>query len=54
VIWFTADLFANFDAMMDHATQDGADVVITVDADHSVTLSGTSLASLVADDFRFV
>lgn len=53
VIWFEGGIFADFDAMMAHATQDGADLVITIDADSSVTLSGTSLASLGADDFRF-
>jgi hypothetical protein len=27
---------------------------VTLDADHAVTLANTSLASLTADDFRFV
>ncbi len=53
LIWFASGVFADFDAMMAHTVQSGADVVITVDADHSITLSGTNLASLAADDFRF-
>lgn len=54
IIRFDAGVFADFDAVMAHAVQSGGDVVITVDADNSITLSGTNLASLMADDFRFI
>lgn len=53
LIWFNSDLFADFDAVFDHAVQVGNDVVITIDEDTSLTLNRTNLASLVADDFRF-
>jgi len=45
--------FANFAAVMAHAAQVGADVVITLDADDTITLLNTKLSSLSAGDFLF-
>lgn len=45
--------FANFSAVMSHAHQDGLNVVITLDADDSITLVATRLSSLSAGDFVF-
>ncbi|MCU4181102.1 hypothetical protein [Bosea sp. BH3] len=53
LIWFSTDLFADFDAVLESAVQVGKDVVITIDDDTSLTMSRTDLGSLVADDFRF-
>ena len=38
---------------MAHASQVGSDVLIALDADHSVTLQSMTLAKLVAADFQF-
>jgi Ca2+-binding RTX toxin-like protein len=54
MIQFSTDLFADYAAVMSHTAQVGSDIVVTLDADHAVTLANTSLASLTADDFRFV
>lgn len=53
IISFDAGLFDDFDAMIDAAQQVGGDVVITIDDVTSLTLRGTELTSLSADDFRF-
>jgi hypothetical protein len=49
-------LFSNFDAMMSHAQQHGADVVITYDATDVLTLTGVTVAELHshAADFHFI
>lgn len=39
---------------MSHTTQVGNNVVVTLDADNTVTLANLQMASLAADDFRFV
>ncbi|WP_066479667.1 hypothetical protein [Bosea sp. WAO] len=54
IIAFDSDIFADFDALISHAAQIGSDVVITVDQDNALTLSGIQLNALHADDFRFV
>ena len=54
VLEFDLDLFAGFEDAMDAASQVGGDTVFTIDADTSVTLRGVQMASLAADDFRFV
>jgi Ca2+-binding RTX toxin-like protein len=54
VIEFDDAQFADFAAVMSHATQVGSDVLISLDPTHSVTLQSMTLAKLVADDFRFV
>jgi VCBS repeat-containing protein len=46
--------FANFGALMSHAQQDGLNVVITLDANDSITLLATRLSSLTSSDFVFV
>jgi hypothetical protein len=47
--------FANFAAVMAHASDDGhGDVVIAHDPHHTVTLQNVSLAQLHAGDFHFV
>ena len=53
VIEFSTALFAGFTDVQSHAAQVGADVVITIDADTSLTLAHTQIGSLTADDFRF-
>jgi predicted extracellular nuclease/2',3'-cyclic-nucleotide 2'-phosphodiesterase (5'-nucleotidase family)/Ca2+-binding RTX toxin-like protein len=53
VIEFSTDLFDDFAEVMSHATQSGADVLITVDADTTLTLANVKLAALATDDFRF-
>jgi len=50
---FNASLFANFSAAMGAATQAGADTVLTIDANNSVTLDNVSKSSLTASNFHF-
>ncbi|GJD75700.1 hypothetical protein CFIICLFH_3943 [Methylobacterium goesingense] len=52
-IQFDHGTFANFADLKSHAVQVGADVVITADLDHSVTLQNTQLKTLYASDFHF-
>jgi Ca2+-binding RTX toxin-like protein len=52
-IRFEDGLFADFDDVMDHATQVGNSVVISYNAGNSVTISGYQLGNLAADDFLF-
>ena len=47
-------LFANFAAVIDASQQDGANTVITLDADNTITLQGVQFTSLQANDFLFV
>ncbi|MGA0597692.1 family 16 glycoside hydrolase [Enterovirga sp. CN4-39] len=54
VLEFATRIFADLDAAMAAAGQVGADTVFTLDADSTLTLSNVQLASLAADDFRFV
>ena len=53
-IQFSSDLFTDYAAVMSRTAQVGNSIVVTLDEDHSVTLANTTLASLTADDFRFV
>ena len=53
MIEFSSSLFDDFAEVMSHATQSGADVLITVDADTTLTLANIKLAALATDDFRF-
>ena len=53
VIAFASGVFADFDAVFAASDQVGGDVVVTMDAENSLTLSHVALASLTADDFRF-
>ncbi|MGO4574125.1 calcium-binding protein [Microvirga sp. 2TAF3] len=54
VIEFKTSIFADLKAVMASATQKGSDVVITADGYGGLTLKKVALASLHADDFRFV
>ena len=47
------DVFKNFAALLAASAQVGADVVITKDADNTITLKDVLLANLNADDFVF-
>jgi len=51
---FATSLLADYAAFTAAATQAGRDVVITLDAETALTLTNVTLASLHADDFRFV
>jgi predicted extracellular nuclease/2',3'-cyclic-nucleotide 2'-phosphodiesterase (5'-nucleotidase family) len=53
-IQFSSDLFSDYADVMSHTAQVGSSIVVTLDENHAVTLANTSLASLTADDFRFV
>ena len=46
-------VFHNFDEVLHHSQQVGGDVVITLDANNTITLQRTSIASLHAQDFLF-
>lgn len=54
VIEFDHNLFANFNAVHDHMTQNGSDTVITLDADNSITLHGVNMGQLTDLQFHFV
>jgi RTX calcium-binding nonapeptide repeat (4 copies) len=53
-IQFDSDVFANFHAVRAASQQVGSSVVITADADNTITLQHTTLSSLHASDFLFV
>ncbi len=44
-------VFADFQALLDATDQVGDNTVISLDAGHSITLTGVSVASLHASDF---
>jgi hypothetical protein len=46
--------FSDAASVLAAARQDGADVRITLDAHDSLVLRNVALASLCADDFRFM
>ena len=54
VIQLDAAQFASFAAVQAAAAQSGLDVIITLNAANTITLSGVTLASLNAGDFLFV
>ena len=53
-IVFAKDVFGSYDLVAAAASQVDADVVITLDADTTLTLANVQLSALGADDFRFV
>ncbi len=53
MIAFVGDLFTDFADVLASAHQEGANVVLSIDADTSLTLRDTQIDSLSADDFRF-
>jgi hypothetical protein len=52
-IQFDHTIFADFNAVMAHSVQAGADVLITLDGANSIRLSNVSLAALHTTDFIF-
>ena len=52
-ISFDHNTFADFAAVMAASAQVGADTVISVDADHSITLTNVNLSTLQHDAFTF-
>lgn len=46
--------FASFEALLAAASQQGADTLITIDADTSVRLTGVAMTALQGDDFRLI
>jgi Ca2+-binding RTX toxin-like protein len=52
-IHFAHNDFADFTAVQAHMVQVGADVVITLDANNTITLQNVTLANLVTGDFTF-
>ncbi|MEP2707925.1 MAG: Ig-like domain-containing protein, partial [Roseibium sp.] len=54
VLQFETAIFADADAVLAAATDDGTNTIITIDADTSVTLENVSVMDLNKDDFQFV
>jgi len=54
VIQVDTSLFADFAAIQSHATQVGANTVITYDAGNTITLTGVTMSNLNANDFLIV
>jgi Ca2+-binding RTX toxin-like protein len=54
VIEIDHTIFADFQDVLNNSVQDGSDVVITADAENSITLVGVSLANLNSGDFHIV
>jgi Ca2+-binding RTX toxin-like protein len=54
VIQVDAALFFDFADIIAHASQVGANTVITLDSANSITLNNVTLANLNANDFLFV
>lgn len=48
-----ASILADFDAVVSHASQVGADVAIDIDSTHSILLKNVALANLQAQHFQF-
>lgn len=53
-ISFRTNQFADFDAVLEAARDVGSNLVIRLDADHTITLVGVQEADLSANDFLFV
>jgi len=54
IIEFDDAVFTSIEKVLAAARQDGSDVVITYDANNTITLKNVQLSALHADDFRFV
>ncbi|KZK93279.1 MULTISPECIES: VCBS domain-containing protein [unclassified Pseudovibrio] len=54
LIKFDQTAFADFNAIIEAASENGADTVITLGISNSVTLKNVSIAELNQDDFQFV
>ncbi|WP_213287244.1 Ig-like domain-containing protein [Bradyrhizobium sp. sGM-13] len=53
VVQFSKSVFDSFASVLAHAAQVGQDVVISADADNSVTLKNTKLGAISSHDFHF-
>ena len=53
VVQFDRHIFSDFNSTMAHAAQVGSDVVISVDANNSLSLHNTLLSQLTANNFHF-
>jgi len=53
VIRLDRDIFKSFTSVLAASAQVGTDVVITKDADNTITLKNVMLINLSADDFTF-
>ncbi|MGH0004656.1 calcium-binding protein [Pseudovibrio ascidiaceicola] len=53
IIRFDANVFADFDAVITAASEDGSDTEIRLDDNNSVTLKGVLVSDLHLDDFQF-
>jgi len=53
VVQFSKSVFDSFASVLAHATQVGQDVVISADADNSVTLKNTKLSPIDKYDYQF-
>jgi len=54
VIEIDHNLFADFNAVQSHVAQNGNDVVITLDADNSITLNNVNAGQLTDLQFHFI
>ena len=54
VLQFNSSLFANYSAAMTHTSQVGANTVITIDGQDTITLQNVAKTSLTANNFHFV
>ena len=54
IIEFSNSVFADWAHLLAASSQVGADTIITVDSDSTITLKGVTLTSLTADDFNIV
>ncbi|KZL02783.1 hypothetical protein [Pseudovibrio sp. Ad26] len=54
LIKFDQTVFADFNAIIEAASENGADTMITLGTSNSVTLKSVSIAELNPDDFQFV
>ena len=54
VIQFGTDVFSSYASVIAAASQVGADTLITVDTNNTLTLKNVVVSSLHADDFAFV
>jgi Ca2+-binding RTX toxin-like protein len=53
VVQFSTSVFDSFASVLAHAAQVGQDVVISADANDSLTLKNTKLSALNSHDFHF-
>jgi Ca2+-binding RTX toxin-like protein len=54
ILEFSVSVFANFTAVQAKMTQVGADTVIALDVNNSVTLKNVTMSSFIAGDFTFL